>query len=168
VDGAKHPELANLLPVLYPGVFPRLDALNKSGKDRTDLVAVLLTGIPAGLIKGFQNASNPGTIADLLRLNMAIPPATKPSSLGLVGGDPAGFPNGRRVFDDVVTVELRAIAGAIFALVDPTFKPDDAVALVGDGTSAGPADLTARGTENYLPAFPYLGVPKSGYAVPAA
>jgi hypothetical protein len=168
LDGTLHPELAGLLPVLYPNVFPRLDALNKSGKDRADLAAALMTGIPAGLIAGFQNASKPGTVADLLRLNMAIPPSSKPSNLGLVGGDPAGFPNGRRVFDDVVTIELRAIAGVIYPLVDPAFKPDDAVAVVGDGNAADAADLTARGTENYLQVFPYLGVPKSGYAVPAA
>ena len=50
---------------------------------------------------------------------MAIPPTRKnPKPLGLVGGDPAGFPNGRRVFDDVVTIELRAIAGATYPLVE--------------------------------------------------
>ena len=52
----------------------------------------------------------------MLRLNTSIPPtpASSPkfSTLGLVGGDPAGFPNGRRITDDVVTIELRAIAGA--------------------------------------------------------
>ena len=65
------PELAKLLPVLYPGVFPNLAALTA---DRADLVAILLTGIPAGLIPGFQNFTGT-TQADLLRLNMAIPPA---------------------------------------------------------------------------------------------
>ena len=45
----------------------------------------------------------------MLRLNMAVPPATSPSNLGLVGGDAAGFPNGRRVFDDVATI--RHLAG---------------------------------------------------------
>jgi Domain of unknown function (DUF4331) len=49
------PELAGLLPALYPGVFPHLAALARSGKPRADLEAILLTGIPAGLIKGFQN-----------------------------------------------------------------------------------------------------------------
>jgi hypothetical protein len=42
---------------------------------------------------------------------VAIPPAGSPSVFGLLGGDLAGFPNGRRVFDDVVAIELRAIAG---------------------------------------------------------
>ena len=49
----------------------------------------------------------------MLRLNVAIPPTTSnPNPLGLLGGDAAGFPNGRRVFDDVVTIELHAVAGA--------------------------------------------------------
>ena len=54
------------------------------------------------------------------------PPAPKP--LGLVAGDPAGFPNGRRLLDDVVTIELRAVAGLTIPLVDPTFTPDGAAA----------------------------------------
>ena len=90
-----------------------------------------------------------------MRLNTAIPPAAKPSIYGLLGGDLAGFPNGRRVFDDVVTVELRAIAGATYPLVDKSYTPDAAAALVTDGL--GPSST------RYLPHFPYLGTPKSGY-----
>ena len=108
------PELAKLLPVLYPGVFPNLAALTA---DRADLLAILLTGIPAGVIDGFQNYTGP-VQADKLRLNMAIPPAPTPSPNGILGGDLAGFPNGRRVSDDVVTIELRAVAGATYPLVD--------------------------------------------------
>ena len=55
---------------------------------------------------------------------MAIPPSSTPSNLGVVGGDLAGFPNGRRVADDVVNIELKAIAGATYPLIDPTYKPD--------------------------------------------
>ena len=62
----------------------------------------------------------------MLRLNVAIPPSADAQHHGLLGGDLAGFPNGRRVFDDVVTIELRAVAGATYPLVDPTFTPDDA------------------------------------------
>ena len=112
---ARKLQLAKLLPVLYPGVFPNLAALNASGKARADLLAILLTGVPAGIIPGCQNFTGP-TQADLLRLNVAIPPKTNgPSNLGLLGGDVAGFPNGRRVFDDVFTIELRAIAGVTYA-----------------------------------------------------
>src|SRR5207248_5861551 len=148
------PELGRLLPVLYPGAFPNLAGYTK---DRADLHAILLTGIPQGVVPGFQNFTGPHP-ADMLRLNVAIPPTTtNPNALGLVGGDAAGFPNGRRVFDDVVTVELRAIAGATYPLVNKSYTPDAAAALVTDGL--GP------GSTRYLPHFPYLGTPKSGYEV---
>ena len=134
-----HPELAGLLPVLYPGVFPNLAAYNATGAARADLLAILLTGIPAGVVPGFQNFTG-ATQADMLRLNVAIPPTAKgPSNLGLIGGDPAGFPNGRRVFDDVATIEIRAIAGATLPLVDPAFKADS-----GRGSGLDGVDLGSR------------------------
>jgi hypothetical protein len=150
----QHPELAGLLPVLYPGAFPNLAGLKAA---RADLVAILLTGLPAGIVPGFQNFTG-STYADQLRLNVAIPPApsAKANALGLVAGDPAGFPNGRRVFDDVVTVELRAIAGLTYPLVNPSYTPDAAVNAITDG-------LTAAST-SYLSQFPYLGTPQSGFA----
>ena len=162
-----NPELARLLPALYPGVFPNLGAYNAGSPDRADLVAILLTGIPEGVVPGFQNYTGP-VQADMLRLNLAIPPAGSPENTGLLGGDVAGFPNGRRVFDDVVTIEVRAVAGATLPLVDPAFKSDGAAGAVHQGLTSGPSDLTARSTEAYLSTFPYLGVPLSGYAVPAA
>jgi Domain of unknown function (DUF4331) len=158
VGFVQRPELAALLPVLYPGIFPNLAALNA---DRADLVAILLTGIPAGLIPGFQNFTGTKQ-ADLLRLNVTIPPSKSPSVFGLLGGDLAGFPNGRRVFDDVVAIELRAVAGATYPLVNPSFTPDGAAAIVDDGVT--PDDL---GTP-YLDKFPYLGTPFSGFDFPAA
>ena len=148
------PELAKLLPILYPGVFPNLAAYSRN---RDDLAAILSTGIPSGIIAGFQNFSGP-TPADLLRLNMAIPPASSPSPLGILGGDLAGFPNGRRVGDNVVAIELRAIAGATIPLVDPSFTPDGAASLLTDGTSPG--------SDRYISQFPYLGVPLSGFDTP--
>jgi uncharacterized protein DUF4331 len=154
------PEVSNLLPGLFPGVFPNLDKLNKSGKPRADILAILLTGIPAGLIPGFQNFTGQ-TQADLMRLNVAIPPNPKPSIFGLLGGDLAGFPNGRRVFDDVVAIELRALAGATYALVDKTFTPDAAASQVDDGVT--PDNLNVP----YLDRFPYLGVPYSGFDTPS-
>jgi Domain of unknown function (DUF4331) len=157
------PELAGLLPVLYPGVFPNLAAYTATKAPRADLLAILMTGIPNGVVPGFQNYTGP-TQADMLRLNMAIPAATTPSNLGLIGGDVAGFPNGRRVFDDVATIELRAIAGATLPLVAPTYKPDAAAGAISMGLTSGPTDLTALGKEKYLPEFPYLGLPTSGFA----
>ena len=154
------PEVAELLPPLYPGVFPNLAALVASGKPRKDLLAILHTGIPSGLIPNFQNFT--GDIqADMLRLNTAIPPSAKPNNLGLLGGDLAGFPNGRRPADDVVTIELRAIAGVTFPLVDNTFTPDAAAFLVTDGL--GPESVRSP----LLGKFPYLGVPYDGYSTPA-
>ncbi|GAC1380251.1 MAG: DUF4331 domain-containing protein [Ktedonobacteraceae bacterium] len=152
-----HPELERLIPALYPGVFPHLADYTKP---RVDLEAILLTGIPKGIIPGFQNFTGP-TPADLERLNMAIPPTEKPNILGIIGGDLAGFPNGRRVFDDVVTIELRAIAGVTIPLVDHTYKPDAAASVVSDFSPPQiPADV------RYQPHFPYLGVPFSGFEVP--
>ncbi len=164
-----NPQLAQLLPVLYPGVFPNLAKYNAGppAPNRADLVAILLTGIPPGLIAGFQNFTGT-TQADMLRLNMAIPPSKSPENTGLLGNDVAGFPNGRRVFDDVVTIELRCLAGAVLKLVDPSFSPDGAASAINEGLTTNAADLSAMGTENYLSSFPYLGVPHSGFLVPAS
>lgn len=152
------PELQKLLPVLYPGVFPNLAAVAES---RADLIAILLTGIPAGIIPGFQNFTGP-LQADYLRLNLAIPPnTTNPNRLGLVGGDPAGFPNGRRVLDDVVDIEIKAIAGATLPLVDKSFATDGAVSLVSQGISRNPTQ--PPNTAPFLSVFPYLPHPVPGY-----
>src|SRR4029078_11209813 len=89
------PELAKLLPVLYPGAFPNLASYTKN---RADLHAILLTGIPGGIVPGFQNFTGPKP-ADMLRLNVAIPPTTKtPNALGGVGGDLAGYSHRRLCF----------------------------------------------------------------------
>jgi len=149
-----HPELAKLLPVLYPGVFPHLAAYTK---DRVDLEAILLTGIPSGIIPGFQNFTGT-TQADFLRLNMAIPPSSKPNILGILGGDLAGFPNGRRVFDDIVAVELRAVAGVTIPLVDPSFTPDAAAGAINDFIP-----VQIPNGVRYAKHFPFLGEPFSGY-----
>jgi hypothetical protein len=147
------PELQKLLPVLYPNVFPNLAAVNQP---RADLVAILLTGIPGGIVQGFQNFTG-ATQADMLRLNVAVPPASQPNPIGLIGGDAAGFPNGRRLEDDVVSIELRAIAGVTLPLVAPTYKPDDAAGALKDGTMPST-------TSPFLPNFPYVGTPYEGYA----
>jgi hypothetical protein len=172
--GVANPELGQLLPVLFTPdggstLFPNLAALDKQiaagTKKRDDLLAILLTGLPDGVAGAFQN--NTGTTqADLLRLNVAIPPTTSgPSNLGLVGGDPAGFPNGRRVFDDVAVIELRAVAGLTYALVDTSYTVDGAAKAVYDVTN-DPKDVTAAGSVQYLTSFPYLGTPHSGYFTP--
>ena len=107
----------------------------------------------------------------MLRLNVFYPPAKKPNVFGLLGGDVAGFPNGRRVFDDVTTIELQALAGATLPLVNSLFTPkhhytaDAAAGLVNQGLVKSGTDTTANGTEVYIKAFPYLGNPWSGAKV---
>ena len=120
-----HPTLAALLNVLYPGAFPNIAAYSAvAGNTRPDLDAVLLTGVPAGLFPGFQNFTGTRK-SDMLRLNVAIKPvgADKANILGVVGGDAAGFPNGRRVYDDVVSIELKAVAGALLGAVESPTSP---------------------------------------------
>ena len=153
-----NPALAGLLNTLYPGSFPHLDALATAGTKRTDLEAILLTGIPAGIISNtFTNYTGP-VLADMLRLNTSIPPTSSPSMLGLLGGDPAGFPNGRRPGDDVVTIELRALAGFTYKYVDTTYQPDQAASAISDFNSAPALGSPPTGT------FPYLGTPYCGYS----
>jgi len=99
----------------------------------------------------------------MLRLNTSVAPTptAKQSIFGLLGGDAAGFPNGRRVTDDVVAIELRALAGVTYPLIDKTFTPDAAAGKLTDGLT--PASVSAP----YLRQFPYLGVPYSGFTNPS-
>lgn len=153
----ERPELQGLLPVLYPGVFPNL----ASNPLRPDLIAILLTGIPPGIIPGFQNFTG-STQSDMLRLNLAIAPSYSDPNVGtgsakrfgLLGGDADGFPNGRRVFDEVVAIELRAVAGVTLPLVNPGYTADAAAGLLLDGTTNDVPFLTT---------FPYLGHPHEGF-----
>jgi hypothetical protein len=131
------PELGRLIPGLYPGV-------TVPPAPRADLKSVFFTGVP-----GLNQPKNVVS-AEMLRLNTSIMPSDKPSRLGVLDGDKAGFPNGRRVGDDVVDIELRAIAGV---LVDGfNVSPNN---ILGDGVDGN--DLP------YLKEFPYLGTPHQGY-----
>ena len=97
--------------------------------------------------------------ADLLRVNLAIPPAASPNRLGLLGGDIAGFPNGRRVADDVVNIEIRAIAGAT--------SPGGSSRSPRRGGQRGHPGRHARRERPLSASFPYLGTPKDGFHTPA-
>jgi hypothetical protein len=159
---AATPELAGLLPVLYPGAFPNLAAFNATDKPRLDIEAVLLTGIPAAVLKNAFGTATGGPLADMLRLNVVIPPtpdgASNKSNLGVLYGDNAGFPNGRRVIDDVTTIEIRALAGLSIKLVYPDYEPDSI--LSGDAVRDGSSNTNLP----LLDVFPYLAPPASGYA----
>ena len=157
-----NPELAGLLNVLYPGAFTNLAALASSKATRTELLLVLMLGIPTGALAKvglgtFQNSTG-STLADMLRLNVAVSASGSPNPIGLVAGDMAGFPNGRRVMDDVVTVELQAIAGLLYPLIDASYTVDSVVPGVTDGL--GPSSTS------YMPSFPYLDTPLDGFDNP--
>ena len=110
-------------------------------------MAIFLTGLPAGVVPGFQN--NTGKVlAEMLRLNVAVPPAKTPNVLGILGGDLAGYPNGRRVIDDVTTIAIRAVAGLTYPLVNKSYKPDSAAAAVTQGIT--PLPFRSQAT------FPYV------------
>ena len=144
LDRYTSPELARLINLLYPALP------DTPTTDRQDLVAVLLTGVP-GL-----NFTGPHK-SDLIRLNTAIPPSANPDRLGALAGDFAGFPNGRRLGDDVVDIEFRALAcgyGPILhqALGLCDLQPND---QIGDGVDGN--------DEGFLSTFPYVGLPHQGY-----
>ena len=134
------PELAKLLNLLYGSA---LVPVPESGRD--DLVTVFLTGVP-GL-----NQPPGVTPSEMLRLNVAIPPAEQENPLGVIGGDNAGFPNGRRLGDEVVDIELRVAAGF---LLGEEFQ-NGANGQLGDGV---PSNDVA-----FLSAFPYVGTPHQGF-----
>jgi hypothetical protein len=117
---------------------------------RTDLLPVVTYAPPIA-----ASGTPPGPVADLLRLNTGVSPTppTTASRLGLLGGDPAGFPNGRRVFDDVTDIALRLVVGGVLAAPFPGFSPDIGGRL-GDGVNVN--DVPYRTT------FPYLGDAPSG------
>ena len=126
-------------PILA-AVINQLYGLGVPETNRDDLVAVLLTGVP-GL-----NHTGP-TLADMLRINLSIPPTATPNRLGVLAGDTAGFPNGRRLEDDVIDIAERAVAGKL--------KGHPAGDLLGDGVDGN--DVANLGS------FPYENDPPSGF-----
>jgi hypothetical protein len=87
----------------------------------------------------------------MLRLNVAIAPVASPNALGVLGGDVQGFPNGRRLGDDVVDIALRAMAGA--TVLTPSFNVG-INAQLGDGVFAN--------DRPFLDVFPYVATPHAG------
>ncbi len=147
-----NPELAAALNIVFPSLDP--DAPTSG---RTDLQTILLTGVPALAVLGGQNFNFTGTnLADMLRLNVAIPPTPSGSTSphGVLGGDLAGFPNGRRVFDDVTDIEVRAVRGEVLQILG-ALPPDGADSpILSDGAQT--SDVP------FLSDFPWLGTPHSG------
>ncbi|HZQ04774.1 MAG TPA: DUF4331 domain-containing protein [Gaiellaceae bacterium] len=125
-------------PILA-AVLNKLYKVGAPTTNRSDLVAVLGTGIPKVTYTG-------KTFADELRINLAIPPAAHPNRMGVLAGDNAGFPNGRRLGDDVVDIEEQAVAGFLMGHKVP----------LGDGVNGNDVP--------YLTHFPYVAPPHQGYA----
>lgn len=136
LDGVQNPQLPGLLNAIYGIEVPE--------GPRDDLVAVFLTGVP-GL-----NQPLDVTPSEQLRLNVAIPPADEENPLGVIGGDNAGFPNGRRLRDEVVDIELRVVAGVL----NPDFNIEPNNQL-GDGVPVNDVP--------FLDVFPYVAPPHQGF-----
>ena len=136
---ALNPELAGILNALFN--------VNAPTTDRTDIVQAVLQGIP-GLneIQGAPQLEGLGTLpTDTLKVNLGVAPNPTPNRFGVIGGDNAGYPNGRRPEDDVVDIDLQVVAG---------FLKGNKVPL-GDGVD--------RNDKQFLSSFPYLAAPTSGF-----
>lgn len=142
------PELARLMNLVF--------GIDVPPAPRNDLVAIFATGIPENTITGpgYTTFLSDGTPHEYLRLNVALPitPIANISRLGLLGGDVAGFPNGRRPHDDVTDIALRAVAGGTPFTPSTNVFPNNAL---GDGVSFNPEGPL-------LERFPYLLPPNQG------
>ena len=128
------PELAAVLNALFDVKAPETG--------RTDIVQALLQGLP--MLNQHKGIDGPPAV-DTIKLNLGVPPAATENRFGVIGGDTAGFPNGRRLGDDVVDIELQVVAG---------FLKGNKVPL-GDGVD--------RNDVPYLSTFPYEAAPHSGF-----
>ena len=138
---------------LVPPLIEKIYGIPAPPTPRNDLVEVFLTGIcneapcPTTIGQVELNSlllnQDVSTItpAEMLRLNMSIPPSATPERLGVLAGDLAGFPNGRRLTDDVVDIELQVLEGELLS------NPND----LGDAVSGN--DLPFQGS------FPYVALP---------
>ncbi len=135
-----HPTLPALLEILFGGAGVRAPTLFP----RTDLIAAFLTGLD-----GLNKTNTP---SEMIRLNTSVPAkaAGEQSNLGALGGDLAGFPNGRRPGDDVVDIELRVAMGA---LLPPEVAPSGGLAFT-DGAYVDASFFDST--------FPYLKTPIAG------
>jgi Domain of unknown function (DUF4331) len=148
------PEVTRLENALYPV----LDDAPDTG--RGDLVAVLLTGVPTLNFTG-------DTKSDLIRLNTSIPPDAQVGAgnrLGLLGGDFSGFPNGRRLEDDVTDIELRAFACGYGPIVAPIIE---GFGFCGGNANRTPNNQLGDGVDenekSFMTTFPYVASPHQGY-----
>jgi hypothetical protein len=134
---------------LSPEPAKLLNALFKLGvkeNNRTDIVQALLTGVP-----GLTQISPDAVPADTLKLNLGVPPSANPNRFGVLAGDTAGFPNGRRLADDATDIELRVIGGALL-------KPEQG------GKQLPLGDGVDQNDKPFRSAFPYVATPRDGFS----
>jgi hypothetical protein len=146
------PELPHVIHAVYPSIsVPDSDNDPSNGIQRDDLVSVFLTGI-----QGLNQPANV-TPSEMLRLNLATPLCDATSSdpnvpdcdpLGVIAGDVQGYPNGRRLSDDVIDISLRVVLGKLLGQNQPTSD------TIGDGVDANDVP--------FLNSFPYVAYPHSG------
>jgi len=130
------PETAKLMTALY--------GISVPPAPRNDLVQVFLTGLPG--------ANQPPNVvpAEMIRLNVAVPVTAQPNRLGAIANDLGGFPNGRRLADDVVDISLRVVAGVLVEGFNKS--PNNALT---DGVDAN--------DKPFLSTFPYAPLPHQGF-----
>jgi len=135
--------------VALNALFPSLN-LNVPEKGRTDVEAALLNGLDLTALGLADNSTGPSK-ADLLRINLATPVTPDPKPMGALQGDPQGYPNGRRLGDDVLDISLRVIGGSLFNLVGGQANK----LPLGDGVPANDVPFQAT--------FPYVAPEASGF-----
>ena len=121
-----------------PKVVEKVYGIKAPAEPRNDLVQVFLTGVP-----GLNQPKNV-TPGEMLRLNLTPFANQKFSRLGVIGGDNNGYPNGRRLEDDVIDISLQVVEGELVG------SPND----LGDGVDAN--------DKPFLQSFPYVALPTSG------
>ena len=133
------PELPHLIDAVYGIAAPDSNA-EQAGIQRDDLIQVFLTGVP--------ELNQPAGVepAEMLRLNMTTPACSGAtcSPLGVIGGDVAGFPNGRRLSDDVIDIALRVVEGELL------------------GSTTGLGDGVDVNDVSFRDSFPYVALPHRG------
>ena len=141
-DFALDPLIARVTQAAFGGAF------DIPPPPRNDLLPLVTYAPPIAAM-----GTEPGPIADLLRLNVGVPPTPfdQASRLGLLGGDAAGFPNGRRPLDDVTDIVLRVVVGGVLAGADFNVFPNT---NLGDGVNVD--DTPVQG------AFPYVAPAQDG------
>ncbi|MET7368198.1 DUF4331 domain-containing protein [Streptomyces sp. NPDC005566] len=128
------------LPKLIEGIYK----IKAPAEPRDDLVSVFLTGV--------KDLNQPPAVkaSEMLRLNTSIKPVAEPKRLGVLDGDNAGFPNGRRLSDDVLDIALQVVEGE----------------LVGSKNDLG--DAVDANDKKFGTTFPYVALPTAGSDVRAA